>query len=71
MRERKPPDGALCARFLTALADLGNVDRAVAAVGGNRSNLYFWRRRDPDFARAWAEVSTRTLGRPTRRARAA
>ena len=44
------------ARFLAHLAATCNVSASAKAVGIHNANVYALRRRDPDFAAAWAEA---------------
>ena len=41
------------ARFLTALADTGNVRYAAQQIKRSPTTVYAWRKRDPAFADAW------------------
>jgi len=50
-------------RFLAALADTGNVSRAVALAGTSRTRVYMLRRDDPDFRQAWDEAEEIACGR--------
>lgn len=45
---------ALKARFLSILAEKGNVRAAAARCGMSAQSAYVQRRRDPDFAQGWA-----------------
>jgi len=44
------------ARFLTALADTGNVRYAAQQIKRSPTTVYAWRKRDPAFALAWDET---------------
>jgi hypothetical protein len=53
-------------RFLTVLAESGDVSVAVRACGLSRPAAYAFRRRDPGFARQWARALTEFVTRGER-----
>jgi len=44
-------------KFLSLLADLGNVTLAAQGAGVGRRTVYTWRTKDPDFADRWEEAA--------------
>lgn len=59
MPTQRQPDGAPPGwqeAFLAQLRETGNVSAAARAAGTCRSRCYEWRRRDREFAAAWADA---------------
>jgi hypothetical protein len=53
-------------RFLTALAEHGNVSYAAERGGKSRACFYHHRKHDPEFSRAWSEARSHLDGRENR-----
>jgi len=49
------------AQFLKIFAETGSVTVATIAIKSWRSNVYKWRREDPEFAAAWQEIWDATV----------